>query len=85
MLTGKNPGEPPYIEERFIEKDGRVPAKYREFLKKCLNSNPGERFPNASVCLQTFMELPNKKHKKNKEKIVYKKSIWVSNYSIHIH
>lgn len=82
ILTGNNPGIPPYLEEGFIKKDGRVRTKYKDFLSKCLSFSPQDRFPNAMIALEAFHNLPKRRTKGVLDKVTYQKCVWVSNYKI---
>ncbi len=86
LLTGKNPCQPPYDEEKRMLKSNGVKKSWQQVILKCIEMEPQKRYPDANTLHKEIMKLQREFFEgvrlRNKEgvDILYMKSIWKSDY-----
>jgi len=89
MLTGQDPGKPPYDTMEYCGRHSGISGKFQQLLAHCLQPDPQLRYPDASFLLPKLSELKagkghwgNKIRAKTGNRIPcrYIKCIWRSEY-----
>ncbi|MDE7225137.1 MAG: hypothetical protein K2O34_15330, partial [Acetatifactor sp.] len=89
MLSGQDPGKPPYDAVGYRRGHYGIGREYRQILDRCLQPDPQLRCPNAFFLLQELAALKTEKSRirnkirrnmGNKAACRYIKCIWRSDY-----
>lgn len=89
MLSGQDPGKPPYDIRGYCSRHCGIGREYQQVLDRCLQSDPQLRCPDAGFLLQELSGLRTEKSglwdkirrtKGNKVPYRYIKCIWRSDY-----
>lgn len=89
MLSGQDPGKPPYDTREYCSRNYGIGKQCRQILDRCLQSDPQLRCPDAAFLLQELTALKAdrrkigdklRRNKGNKVPCRYIKCIWRSDY-----
>lgn len=84
LLTGKNPAHPPYDLEKKLLLGKRVNGMWCKVIEKCLDKEPGRRYPDAGSLHKELRRLHEQGAKKQNGlsfgEVVYVKCLWKSDY-----
>lgn len=89
LLTGQDPGKPPYDTMEYCGRHGGIKGAFQQLLGRCLQPDPQLRYPDASFLLPKLSALAaGKKHfgdkirskRGNRTPCRYIKCIWRSEY-----
>ena len=89
MLSGQDPGKPPYDTAGYCYRHYGIGREYQRVLNRCLQSDPQLRYPDAVFLLGELTALGTEKrsiwnkirrNRRNKVPYRYIKCIWRSDY-----
>ncbi len=86
LLTGKDPCEPPYDMLLYCERDRRLPPEIFKVIQRSLAVESLGRYASAEEFIRELKEAFKRAQKKKwkffakKQKIVYEKCVWKSEY-----
>lgn len=82
MLSGQDPGKPPYDTMGYCRRHYGIGKEYKQLLDRCLQPDPQLRCPDAAFLLRELAGLRAKKGRgrRGKAPCRYIKCIWRSDY-----
>ena len=89
LLTGQDPGKPPYDTAEYCRRHAGLGGGFMQLLNRCLQQDPQLRYPEGSFLLPELSELKNGKRRprakirrrtRRKRTYRYIKCIWRSEY-----